>query len=166
MYSLNVSVPGSVTRLAADLHPHFAPFERVRDRHSLVVKRFGDEDTVPRLRERLRVALEGTPPFETRTSGIDTFKEPIAGPGPVVYLAVESPGLLALHERLVESFGAVAEFEGPDYVPHVTLARDGPPDAVDRLTSLDVEPIAWTVRELDLWDSRYGEVAASIRLPA
>ena len=167
MYSLNVPVPGSVGRLANDLAPRLTPFDRVRARHSLVVKRFED-GTAPdhhALRERLRPVLRGTPAFELRIAGVDAFQAPPRGPGPVVYLAVESPGLRALHERLVEAFGAVEGLEGPGYVPHVTLARGGDVDDPAAVVG-DVEPVTWTASSLDLWDARHRETVASIPLPA
>jgi 2'-5' RNA ligase len=167
VYSLNVPVPGAVERLAADLHPKLAGFDRLRDRHSIVCKRFeADEHDLHYLRERLRRALSPTPAFEARVTGIDAFETPTHGPGPVVYLAVESPGLRDLHSRLVEVFGAVHDdLEGPAYVPHVTLARDGPTGAVDRLLATDVDPVTWTVSELHLWSRRRRETAWTVPLP-
>jgi 2'-5' RNA ligase len=165
MYSLNVPVPPAVSRLAHDLAPRLAEFARVRDRHSLVVKRF-ETERFARLREQLRTALRGTPAFEARVTGIEQFVDPPVGSAPVVYLAVESPGLLALHGRLVDEFGAVAGLEGDDYVPHVTLARGGGAAAAEGLTAVDVEPTAWTVSEVVVWDGRHREAAARIGLPA
>ena len=178
MYSLNVPVPPAVERLAADLHPQLVPFDRIRDRHTLVCKRFeADEADYDPLRERLRIALSSTPAFEARTTGIDAFETPTHGPGPVVYLAVESPGLHDLHRRLVAAFGAVDDdLEGEAYVPHVTLARggggasertlpSGEASAVDRLRDLDVEPVTWTVSELYLWSHARREAAWTVSLP-
>jgi 2'-5' RNA ligase len=168
VYSLNVPVPPAVERLAADLHPQLLPFDRIRDRHSLVCKRFeADEGDYHHLRERLRVALSPTPAFEARVTGIDAFETPTHGPGPVVYLAVESPGLSDLHRRLVETFGAVDDdLEGLAYVPHVTLARGGA-DAttVERLRDTDVDPITWTVSEIHLWSRARREAAWTVSLP-
>jgi 2'-5' RNA ligase len=167
VYSLNVPVPGSVERLAADLAPELVAFDRIRDRQTLVCKRFeATEDEYDHLRERLRVALSPTPAFEARVAGIDAFETPTHGPGPVVYLTVESPGLRALHDRLVEAFGAVHdELEGANYVPHVTLARGGGADAVDRLRRRDVDPITWTVSELQLFSRARREAAWTASLP-
>lgn len=167
MYSLNVPVPPAAERLAADLHSQLTSFDRVRDRHTLVCKRFeADEGEYDRLRERLRVALSPTPAFEARVTGIDAFETPTHGPGPVVYLAVESPGLHDLHERLVEAFGAVDDdLEGPAYVPHVTLARGGGAEAVDRLRALDIDRLTWTVSELHLWSRPRREAAWTVSLP-
>ena len=173
MYSLNVPVPGAVERLAADLQPELVAFDRIRDRHTLVCKRFevqaGDQD---HLRERLRVALSPTPAFEARITGIDAFETPVRGPGPVVYLAVESPGLYDLHRRLVETFGAVdPDLEGAGYVPHVTLARgDGETPrssdgALDRLRARDVDPVTWTVSALELFGRSRREATWTVSLP-
>jgi 2'-5' RNA ligase len=178
VFSLNLPVPGTVSRQAADLRPTLSGsgVTRFRDRHSLVVKRFEGDDgasggqrhtSLPRLRERLRTVLRGQPAFEVRLAGVDVFENPPRGPGPVVYLSVESPGLDALHERLVEAFGAIAGLEGDDYTPHVTLGRGGVFDR-DRLATLSarVDPVTWTVSELLVYDSDSRETAARISLPA
>jgi len=170
VYSLNVPVPPSVERLAADLHPGLVPFDRIRDRHTLVCKRFdAAEGEYDRLRERLRVALSPTPAFEARVTGVDAFETPTHGPGPVVYLAVESPGLHDLHRRLAEAFGVVDdELEGETYVPHVTLARGGGADtrdALDALRARDVDPVTWTVSELELWSRTRRAPAWTVSLP-
>lgn len=166
MYSLNVPLPGAVERLAADLLPRLAAFDRVRERRSLTLKRFEDDASPARLRERLRPALADAPAVEARVGGIGVFERPVRGPGPVVYLAVESPGLHRLHRRLVGAFGAVPELEGDDYTPHITLARGGSNEAVAELAAVDVDPIAWTVSELELWSAEYREAVGSVRLPA
>ena len=163
MYSLNVPVPGDVQRLAAELHPRLTAFDTVRERHTLVAKRLGD-DSLDRLRERLRLPLRDLSPFEARVTGLDFFERPTKGTGPVVYLAVESPGLLALHERLCEAFDPLDGLEGDDYVPHVTLARGGPVADAEALASLDIDPVTWTVSELDLWSAEFRESAATLRL--
>ncbi|WP_435068141.1 2'-5' RNA ligase family protein [Haloplanus sp. C73] len=167
MYSLNVPVPGTVERLASELHPHLVAFDKVRERHSLVCKRFDvDETGYDHLRERLRVALSPTPAFEVRITGIDAFETPIRGPAPVVYLDVESPGLYDLHHRIVEEFGVVdEELEGPGYTPHVTLARGGNVADVDRLRELDIDPVTWTVSEVDLWSQIHHAKAWTVSLP-
>ncbi|SFR32600.1 2'-5' RNA ligase family protein [Halogeometricum limi] len=167
MFSLNVPVHGRVRRLAADLHPELTPFDRVRERHSLVVKRFDtsldpDADSLPHLRERLRETLRGVEPFEIRVDGIDFFERPTRGPGPVVYLTVKSPGLYDLHDRLCESFGTVAGLEGSEYTPHVTLARGGSVADAETLRERAVDEVRWTVDEVGVWDSRYRENAARI----
>lgn len=170
MYSLNAPVPGEVERLADDLLPTLTAFEQIRERHALLVKRLGDVEAArvgpDRLAERLRPVLSGTPAFEARISEIDYFADPPLGSGPVVYLAVESPGLRRLHLRLVESFGAVDDLEGESYVLHVTLARGGSVDVAARLADTEIEPITWTVSELLLWNQEYREVVRRISLPA
>jgi len=168
VYSLNVPVPPAVERLAADLHPHLVPFDRIRERHSLVCKRFeADEGDYHHLRERLRVALSPTPAFEERVTGLDAFETPTHGPGPVVYLVVESPGLRDLHRRLVETFGAVDDdLEGAAYVPHITLARSGADAAaLADFRALDIDPVTWTVSELHLWSRPRREAAWTVSLP-
>ncbi len=174
MFSLNVPVPGVVSREASALRPALsgAGVTRFRDRHSLVVKRFEDVGgerrvALPRLRERLRTVLRGQPTFETRVTGVDVFDDPPRGPGPVVYLAVESPGLFELHERLVDAFGAIEGLEGDDYTPHVTLGRGGTFDA-ETLADLSarVDPVTWTVSELVVYDATSRETAARVSLPA
>lgn len=159
--SLNVPVPGAVRRLAADLLPELSAFDRVRDRPGLVCKRF--EGRVDRV--AVREALAGAPAFEARLDGLGTFTEPPAGPTPVVYLAVESPGLVAAHRRLCEAFPPAEGVEGDAYVPHVTLARGGNADAAAALAGRSVGPVTWTANELVFWDGRHGGPAGTVRLP-
>ncbi|WP_135853371.1 2'-5' RNA ligase family protein [Halorussus salinus] len=170
MYSLNVPVPGEVERLAEELRPQLLDFDTIRERHGLLCKRLGDEPPggIARLREQVRTRLAGAPAFEARVTGIDCFEHPPLGEGPVVYLAVESPGLKRVHERLVGDFSAVEEFEGDDYVPHVTLARGGGVAAertARRLADREIEPVTWTVNRLALWDATYDEEVATFSLP-
>ena len=164
VFSLNVPVPGRVKRLAAELHPRLAGFERVRERHSLVCKRF-DSENYDRLSERVRRELDGTTPIEARATAIGLFEEPVRGPGPVIYLAVTSPGLVAIHERLVDAFGAIAGLEGDDYVPHVTLARGGSVDRAEALRAHAIDPIEWTIGELSFHDATHDERAGVLPLP-
>lgn len=168
MYSLNVPVPGEVERLAEELRPELFGFDAIRDRHTLLCKRLGEEPPggVARLREQVRTALVGAPAFEVRISGIDYFEVPTFGTAPVLYFSVESPGLWRVHRRLVEAFGAVDELEGDDYTPHITLARDGTAADAQRLAELDIEPVTWSVSHLELWDATYKEAVAEFSLPA
>jgi len=167
-HSLNVPVPGRVERLASELRPELSAFDRVRTRHTLLVKRLAGvaDGSLPHLRERLRELLSGAPAFEARVTGVDYFAEPTAGPGPVVYLAVESPGLSRLHRRLVGELGAVEGVEGEAYVPHVTLARGGEIADAERLAGRPVEPVTWTVSELAVFDADRRESVARFGLPA
>lgn len=176
MFSLNVPLPPAVDRLASDLHPRLVPFDRVRERHTLVCKRVGLGDlpvpgraphkdhALAALREELRPLLAGTAPLDLRIAELDAFERPAQGPGPVVYLAVESDDLRRLHRRLCGAFDPVDDIEGDDYVPHVTLARGGDPDAVERLLAADVEPVTWTADELEVYDPEFREVAATVPL--
>ena len=175
MFSLNVPVPGEVRRLAGDLHPELVGFDRVRERHTLLVKRFDtalddDADSLPRLRERLRPLLREAQTgaaaggIDLRVTGLDYFEAPPRGPGPVVHLRVEGRGLDALHDRLCDAFGTVTGMEGAAYVPHVTFARGGRiADAVE-VSDTEIDPIAWTAGELRIRDSRYQEDAALLPL--
>lgn len=166
--SLNVPLPGKVRALVERLRPALGGFETIREEPTLVAKRFGrlDADTAALLESEVRLALDDAPPFEARVAGLGAFEEPPTGPAPVVYLTVESPGLEALHGRLVDEFGAVEGLEGPHYVPHLTLARGGDVDVDEVVEELDVEPVTWTVTELLIWDARHGERAGRVSLPA
>ena len=169
MYSLNVPLPSSITaladRLARDLPRAQA---RPRGEHTLVAKRLGSGDhaAYARLEAQARDALRGTDPFNVRVAGIDQFETAATGPSPVVYLAVESPGLRALHEHLCDEFDPVEGIEDEDYTPHVTIARGGGPAAARRLTERAIDPIEWTVEELVCYDSERGQPASRLSLPA
>ncbi|MFC7018420.1 MULTISPECIES: 2'-5' RNA ligase family protein [Haloarcula] len=169
MYSLNVSIPAAVTRRASELAREL-PRARARPRgeHTLVIKRLGggDHTAYARLEGRARDALRGTAPFQVRVTGIEQFETAVTGPSPVVYLAVESPGLLALHERLCESFEAIDGLEGDDYTPHVTVARGGDRAAADRLVAREIDPVEWTVEELVFQDAERGQSVSRVSLPA
>ena len=168
VFSLNVPVPGAIERLAADRHPELYGFDAVREAHTLVVKRLGSPGPgeFATVEKRARRAIAGTPPFEARVASIDAFDRPASGTGPVVYLAVESPGLEALHARLADAFEPVPGVEGPAYVPHVTLARGGDPEAVARLRDREFDPVTWTVDALEFYDARHGERTGVVSLPA
>lgn len=168
MFSLNVPVPGEVRRLASDLHPRLVAFDSVRERPTLVAKRLDDDAEGGRSRTegRVRQALAGAPAFEARVTEIDLFEEPAAGAAPVVYLAIESPGLRRLHERLCETFGPIDGVEGEEYVPHVTLARGGSIEAARDLAGQAIDPVTWTVSDLWFFDAGYGERVGTVSLPA
>lgn len=165
-YSLNVPVPGAVSRLVASLAPSLAALERTRERHTLVVKRLGDRspDELGHLEATLRRELRDVEPFQVRICRIGAFERPATGDRPVVYLAVEGSGLRRLHERLCRRFEPVPGLEGEDYVPHVTLGRAPDHATLERLVALEIEPVAWTLDELHLWDARYRLPVATIGL--
>jgi 2'-5' RNA ligase len=170
VYSLNVSLPSSVTSLAGRLAREL-PRARARPRgeHTLVVKRVGtgDHEAYARIEARARDALRGTRPFGVRITGVEQFETAVTGPSPVVYLAAESPALRALHERLCEAFDPVDGMEGPEeYVPHVTVARGGDPVAAQRLVDRDIEPIEWAVEELVFFDAERRQSVSRVSLPA
>ena len=184
MNSVNVPVPGRVSGLAAEVAADLTARQggtglgaagprgvrtdaggvRVRDDRTLVAKRLPEGDP-HRVEARAREAIAGTPPFEVRVDRVDQFAEPTAGPGPVVYLAVESPGLWELHERLCRAFEPVDRLESEEYTPHVTVARGGSPAAAERVLG-PVDPIEWTVTELQFWDATRNLVAGRVSLPA
>jgi len=167
VFSLNVPVPGEVRRLAGELRPHLRAFDSVRNRHTLVAKRLDDtvEGGRARVEGRARQALANAPAFEARVTGIDFFADPTAGTAPVVYFAVESPGLYRVHERLVDVFGTRDGVEGSEYTPHVTLARGGAMEAAERLAERTFDPVTWTVSELRFFDVRYREWVGKVSLP-
>ncbi|APE96555.1 2'-5' RNA ligase family protein [Halodesulfurarchaeum formicicum] len=171
MYSVNVPVPPAVRDLARELRPALTSFERIRPARSrtLVLKRLPAANRREYLQDarRARAALDGAPAFEAEITGLDVFREPPTGTAPVAYLAVESPGLSQLHQRLVDEFGAIEGLEGQGtYTPHVTLARDGPATAADSLLEREIEPVRFTVDTLELYDSDHSERVESISLPA
>jgi len=182
VFSLNVPLPPAVGRLAGDLHPKLSGFERVRERHTLVCKRFGTEDVsdvdpgggpsrsksdaLTALRDDLSPLLAETDPFDVAVTGADTFDAPASGSRPVVYLVVESDGLDRLHRRLCAAYGAIKGIEGNEFSPHVTLARGGNPGpgVTADLVAAEFEPVRWRVHALDLYDPEFREVAATVEL--
>ena len=173
-YSLNAPVPASVARLAAGLASECRTAD-VRTKHSMVVKRLpegagraggghpgGHEPNVRAFAREAREALAGLAPFAVRVTGVGSFDRPTSGTGPVVYLAVESPGMREAHRRLCERFDPLPGLEGEDYVPHVTIARRG--DA-DRLVGREVDPVEWTVERLVVWDAHRRLEVETVSLP-
>jgi len=176
VFSLNVPVPGAVRRLASDLQPRLLDFASVREDHTLVVKRFPENELangppahqLATLQERLRPVISGLPAVEARVAGIDAFEQPARGDGPVVYFAIESPGLHRIHRTLTDAFGVIEGIEGDAYTPHVTLARGGSAAAAataEQLREREIEPVSWTVSELVIWDAQHREPAARFGLP-
>ena len=157
MYSLNVPVPAAVARLASGLAADLL-HAAVRERHTLVVKRFDDDPGT--LADDVRAVVAGTEPFTAWITGVEGFDDPPAGAAPVAYLRVESPELHRLHRRLCERYDPVENLEAGEYVPHVTIARGG--DAA-RLLGRDAD-LEWTVDRLLVWAGRYGEPVEEIAL--
>lgn len=164
---MNLRVPPAVERLADRLHPKLTPFEQVRERHTLVVKRI-EADTWREgrggVRERLRRVLDETKPFPVRVDGVDYFADPPDGRGPVVYLRVESAGIHQLHRRLCQEFPVVDALEGENYVPHVTLARGGSVADAERVAETAIEPVEWTAKRALTWDREHREAVDRFRL--
>jgi 2'-5' RNA ligase len=147
--SLNVPLPDHVVALARDVTDALPETVRRRHRHTLVVKRLADADV-----RAVRDVLAEAPACEARIAGLDSFE---TDTGPVVYLAVESPGLVALHERLCAVVDPIDGIEGADYVPHVTVGRGGNPDEVADFLARDVPSVEWTVDALTGWNATYRE---------
>jgi len=170
VYSLNAPVPSTVASLATELSREL-PGARARPRgtHTLLIKRLDsgtDDARYNRMEARARESLRGTPACEARVTAIDIFEEPPTGSAPVVYLAVESPGLERLHRRVCETFDPVEELEGEGYVPHVTVARGGDLAAARELASREIDPIEWTINELVVWDADRATAVTRLSLPA
>lgn len=167
MYSLNVPVPAAVARLAAEVArdlPGARP--RTRGTHTLVCKRLPDETGYAQLEARARDVLRGAPACEARVSGVGVFEDVPTGTAPVVYLTVESPGLVALHDRLCERFDPLSGLEGDDYVPHVTVARGGTVEAARAVADRTLESVEWTIDELVFWDAEREQPVSRVSLPA
>lgn len=164
---MNLQVPPEVERLADQLHPKLTVFDKIRERHTLVVKRIEDDQWRAGpggVRERLRRILDQTRPFPVRVDGIDYFAEPPTGKAPVVYLTVESEGIQQLHRRLCQEFPVVEGYEGEGYTPHITLARGGSIEDAERLTKEEFEPIEWTAKRAFTWDKEHREAVDRFRL--
>lgn len=161
--SLNVPIPGKIRRQVDTLRPYL---RANREEHTLVCKRLGEGDTGAAVRKRVRRELAGQPPFEVRTTGIETFDQPARGDAPVVYLAVESPPLVDLHERMCDVIDPVPGLEGSDYVPHISIGRAETEAALQRLEHRAPEAETWMVSQLVFWDGRHGEEIGRVSLPA
>lgn len=162
MYSLNVPLPGAVADRVAGVQADL-PGADFRESPTLVAKRLDPDGTVAsgitpfaELRTGVEAALADVSAFPARIDRVGVFEHPPAGTAPVVYLAVESPGLVSLHDRLCRSFAPAPAIEGRDYVPHVTVARGGHAVDARRLDGTAVEPVEWTVDEFTLYDADNG----------
>lgn len=173
MYSLNVPLPAAAGDLVDALDR--SGLDRRREDPALVVKRLDTRGRARRglleygeIERRAREALDGAPAVAARVTGVGTFRNPPRGPGPVVYLAVESPGLREFHDRLAREFVPAPEIEGEGYTPHFTLGRGGSDRTLRRLRA-SVEratPLEWTVSELAFYDARHDERVGTVSLPA
>lgn len=169
MYSLNIPVPGQVAALASDIARDLPQAHaRARGEHTLGVKRLSHDADADyhRLEAQVRELLAGQPAFETRITSIEYFPDAPTGTSPVVYLAVESPELRRLHERLADTFEPVDQIEGDGYSPHVTIARGGSMEMARRVTEREIEPVTWTVSELVFWDATHNQPVSTLSLPA
>lgn len=168
VYSVNAPVPGAVDGVRASLAPRLERFDRTVEDPTLLVKRLGRrrDRELDGLAGSIATVLDGWGPIEARLDGVDAFMDPPSGTGPVVYLAVESPGLEALHDDLVRALGVVnPTIEGSNYVPHVTVARGGDRPAAVEAIGIEVERVRWTVDALALHDARHGQSIRAFSLP-
>ena len=168
MYSLNVPLPSAVARRAGEIArdlPGATP--RERGEHTLLAKRLGrgDRAAYNRYEAAAREVLAGTAPFAVRVDRVDVFEAAVTGTSPVVYLAVESPGLIDVHQRLCERFEPLEDLGGEDYVPHVTVARGGSVEAATAACG-PIEPIEWTAETLEFYDAERGVPVSRLSLPA
>lgn len=104
--------------------------------------------------EPVRKLCQVFPPIHVRIKGLGNFGSS------VLYLKVESPGLVSLHNQLVSALGIslvdqAACFEGPQYVPHLTLLqRQGAELPMGRLAELATkrfEPSSFTANSLTVY---------------
>jgi len=165
VYSLNVPVPPAVERLASELAPELAGFD-THPEPTLLFKRLGEDRH--RAGTVIREVLGDATAVEATVERVGVFEDPPLGSAPVVYLAVGSPGLVALHRRLCDRLGAVDGVEGEQYTPHVTLARGwtagtGEPP-LEELAGRSVGPVGWTVEELRFHDRQTGETRGRVSL--
>lgn len=169
VYSLNAPVPTAVAALAADLATDLpGAAVRARGEHTLNVKRLGggDHAEYARYEAAVRDVLTGIDPVSIRVPGVGVFEDVPIGSEPIVYLRIESPALVAIHERLCERFDPVDDIEGDDYTPHVTVARGGDVERARAVAAREVDPIEWTVEELVFWDARRDQTVSRLSLPS
>lgn len=167
MFSLNIPVPGEVAALASDIAREMPDARaRVRGEHTFCVKRLETDDATDydHIEARSREVLAGEPSFDVKITGLDYFPEALIGSSPVVYLAVESDDLRALHRRLVDAFDRKDPIEGKSYTPHVTVARGGSVERADEIVERDIDTIDWTVSELVFWDAENKRRVSTISL--
>ena len=167
VYSLNVAIPGEIHALTERLRPQLLTCDTIRDTKTLVVKRFPatDRDELTRAQKKTRDALRGTDPFRIRVTGVEQFEIPASGDGPVLFLAIDSPALEAIHDRLVTVFDAAPGIEGEDYRPHITIARGGDPEVVEDILQTEIEPLSVAVNRLIYWDAQRNLPTGELRLP-
>lgn len=123
----------------------------------LTLKFLGEipEAGVARLVERARAKLAPEQPFEVELSGFGAF--PNAREARALWLGVrQGAAALARLARKLDSAARVigAERERRPFEPHLTLGRLRDPLRVELERAIPQEPVAWTVSEVILYESR------------
>ncbi|MFB6103997.1 MAG: 2'-5' RNA ligase family protein [Halobacteriaceae archaeon] len=162
MFSLNVPVPGAVRGQAETFRPLLGTGARAE--YTLVAKRLVTATPRPVIETRVRQALADVSPFRARTTHVDVFESPTTGSGTVVYLAVDSDGLHAVHETLCAVVSPVPDVEGAEYTPHVTLGRTDDPAVVEAVLDREIDPVTWTVSTLTFYAADTHTVTGQLTL--
>ena len=110
MFSLNVPLPPSVGRLAADLHPKRSGFDRVRERHTLVCKRFGINDIPMRASDGRQPGRSG--PSTAAGDGTDDDR-PVHKPDALAALCDDLRPLLSGTDPVDVAVTGVDVFDAP-----------------------------------------------------
>lgn len=163
MFGLNAPVPHAVRQEAAAFLPLLGTAAQTQ--YTLIVKRLTVDDTPQSVMiKRIRQLLDDEEPFPARITTVETFDEPTSGQGTVIYLAVASPGLHTLHERLCTVVPPAPALEGSDYVPHITIGRTTDQAIIDTALARSIEPVSWTVDTLVFYDASTGDRHGRIEL--
>jgi len=115
--------------------------------------------------EKVRAICISTPPFPARVGDVFRFGSD------VIYLGVESPGLISLHKCLVNAISPTKEeneryHEMEDFIPHLTLAQNIPgreienfEDVVSEARSRFVAPSKIMCRSVKIYrsSSQFGQ---------
>lgn len=163
MYSLNVPLPGAVYRVLQSFKPVLG--DDTRDDPTLVLKRLDTtsmDATV--IEKRVRHTLQSTAPFDVDITAVDTFDSPTTGTGTVLYLAIDSPPLHRIHDRLCDIVDPDPAVEGPNYTPHITIGRTTDADRIDTVSARDITPVSWTVTTLEFYDASTDTIHGQIAL--
>ncbi len=123
----------------------------------LTLKFLGEipEEGIPRLIARAHAKLAMEPTFEVELAGFGAF--PNGREARTVWLGVrQGASALARLARKLDAAARVvgAERERRPFEPHLTLGRTRDPLRIDLERAAATEPVAWTVSEVILYESR------------